>query len=62
VNTECPRSIAPSPLTTRDFGTDGLGLPLEEVSSPDDKGARVWGGSRLAGGRARLAAAELATL
>jgi len=57
------RSIAPSPLTTRDFGTDGLDLLLEEVSSPDDNGARDWGGSRLAGGRgARLAAPELATL
>ena len=61
MNPECPRLIAPSPLT-RDFGTDGLDLPLEEVSSPDDNGTRVWGGSRLAGGRARLAAAELATL
>jgi hypothetical protein len=60
------KSLA-SPLTTRDFGTDNLDSPLEEVSlPPDDNRARVWAGSRLRGGRARLdagaAAAELATL
>jgi hypothetical protein len=67
---KCPTILAPvsSPLTTRDFGTDDLDSPVEEVPSPPDdgNGARDWGGSRLAGGRARLAAAaaaaELATL
>ena len=54
--------MAPFLLTTRGFGTGGLGSPLDDGSSPDGKRARGCGGSRLAGGRARFGAAVLATL
>jgi hypothetical protein len=34
------RSMAPSLLTTQDFGADDLGSPLDDGSSLEDKGAR----------------------